>query len=899
MSEETIVNLELFVDFSARKLVTRDGSQFNATPLFLGDTMRCAVRVLERAEGGDLAEVDLPVRSVKATLGKITEPPALGTFKLRGYEPAPDVIAITIAPATTMVFEATDGPTSSRPQGSTRYYSLTLDGLGAYSITEYADAEHTSTLAGVSGTVLYSAISDFLSGNIVFSNVPETAGSFNFVLTRPAEGATIPIDTAAINFNADAAAFTTAITPALPAAPAEVSSPAASCWLFRLATGAAFALTAGPDDDNRLRPASDVRVRMFQDFGGEHWCEVRLIQLPLATNEEGFEMVLPPPPSVRRIHAGAAGDDTTPPLNELQALFLPADFRGTYFLKWNFRKTRALGINDGPDEIAEALNATFAPSTAIRFLASNPEPDHAYIEFSGPLAGAPQALLSAEVNTFNPGVLTFLLPLDRAEMEAALRAVAEITVPLEIEVELGDPEAPETPGRIITLCRHDFKVTRQGAYPELAAVPKINWLRPRSPRNYIPFSVDQIIVGSQHYVATFGDGLSREFSFLHALGTSAYHITVRENTGGGRALVLGTDFEATFPSNNELVLTIPEAKPLPDLNALAVVISTAGPISAFQNHSHEIEQVNGLADLLDAINARIETLEDLVPTGRLGLPSTEEATTTTIEIPDKSEVYPGKFAADFSADEIDLDKLPRPSALLPAIHVASTANIVTVSLPSVASNVGVVLKNASIAPFLVPGGGGRRSAYAPPQGFVGCDGRFWYVVSRAGSSTSYFPTDFERELFRLQFNEKQWRAGGRIELSFNLSAQLLRANTQAQLVVVIEAGSAPQDTTPATTSENIQGITWAAAPILSQRLVLSGLNITHTFGATIKRSLTDVLSADALHYTTLTAAPGSSVPASPNIILRARLIQFDTENSVSGAVGFVRYALTEAKAAIL
>ena len=61
--------------------------------------------------------------------------------------------------------------------------------------------------------------------------------------------------------------------------------------------------------------------------------------------------VLPVPPTVRRVRTGSAGSETEPPVNELQALHLPPDFRGTYFLRWNYRVSKLLGIEDGPDEI--------------------------------------------------------------------------------------------------------------------------------------------------------------------------------------------------------------------------------------------------------------------------------------------------------------------------------------------------------------------------------------------------------------------------------------------------------------------------------------------------------------------------------------------------------------------
>ena len=91
---------------------------------------------------------------------------------------------------------------------------------------------------------------------------------------------------------------------------------------------------------------------------------------------------------------------------------------------------------------------------------------------------------------------------------------------------------------------------------------------------------------------------------------------------------------------------------------------------------------------------------------------------------------------------------------------------------------------------------------------------------------------------------------------------------------------------------------WQPAPLLSQRIIVSGLKLKHHFGAIIKRSLDNVISAERRLYTAWSACPANSVPQSPGFVLRARLIQFDTENSVRGAKGFVFAALTQGKAQI-
>ncbi len=722
--------------------------------------------------------------------------------------------------------------------------------------------------------------------------------SIGRVLTAPTAGSFKlwigDTDTPEINFDATAEVFKTAAQGS--GIIDTVESPAAGTWVVKTTR----ADSEGPwpinVHTNKLGPISFVRVRQFKQFG-VWWFECRLIQAPLAFNS-GHERVLPTPPSIRRIRAGDNGSETQPPINEIQALHLPPDFRGTYFLRWNYRISKLLGIEDGPDEIAAALNAMFEKGK--RFEATNPEPDNAYVEFIGELAGSPQPLITVEVNTFAPGVLTFTLPLDRAEMAAALRAVAEIEVPFEVEAEIVDDGEeiadPAVPGRIITLFQQPVKVVREQIWEEMETVQPIDWLRPPQPRDYIPFTPDQIIVGVQHYVAVFGDGEARSFSFPHNLGTEAFHLTVRENQSGGKVL---DGFEATIASANDLTLDFPEAEPPPALNSLAIVISSAGPRSAFLAHTHTMAQILGLLDALGGVYARLEAIEDLLPTPNLL--TRRESVSQDIEIPDFTDVFPSaRLPGDFdpkSLSEGKADKLPRPAGLLPAVHDATVVPI-AVPLPRPEPSAGNVFQNTTNVPLLVPGGLGRRGGYLDPQGYAGSDGRVWYRLTRAAQTNSFYPLDFERELFLLHINEAMWQADGRFSVEFDLELQLFVANTRAQFLVVIEAGTAPGQGTPSPVSENLADVVWQPAPLLSQRIIISGLKLKHHFGAIIKRSLDNVISAERRLYTAWSACPAESVPLTPGFVLRARLVQFDTENSVRGAKGYVFAALTQAKAQI-
>ena len=162
--------------------------------------------------------------------------------------------------------------------------------------------------------------------------------------------------------------------------------------------------------------------------------------------------------------------------------------------------------------------------------------------------------------------------------------------------------------------------------------------------------------------------------------------------------------------------------------------------------------------------------------------------------------------------------------------------------------------------------------------------------------TSFYPADFERELFMFAVSDKMHRAGQILDVKFDLSLATLRADTRAQWLLVIEAGAATQDTAPALTGENLAAITWQAVPLLSQRIVLSAAVPRPSFGVRITRAGNGSFRADKLLYGQYEAA--DAIPATPNYTLRARLVQFDTENSVTAARGFAYFKFASATAQI-
>ena len=666
-------------------------------------------------------------------------------------------------------------------------------------------------------------------------------------------------------------------------------------WLLRFNYVGAVPLHVGT---SRLFPRAFIRVRAFQT-NERWWHEVRLIIAPYAFVNV-FYRVLAPPPTVTRIRAGNEGDTDTPAQNEVQKVHIPKTFSGTYYLGFNYRTSRILGTEDGPDEIAATLNAMWSDG-ATRFVATLPETDEIYVEFLGLLGKAPQELMSVSVNTFHAGDISFDLDLNNSDLAAALRASPSVQVPMEVEVEAvgddEDPDDPAVPGRIMTLFTAPVTIVREQIWEELAVVPAINWIRPPQPKNYIPYGQNQVITGAQNYVACIGNGTATAIVIDHNLGTEALHITVRENISNGHRIP-DNDYEVVFTDTNSLTLIFPTA---PAANSLAATISTAGPTSAFVSGlTVTIGQVELLEDRLHNLGLRVGAIEDLLPSVTPARSdSTASSTSVEFEISDLSEMLPGNFGSDFSADAAakDAKLLPRANGLLPAIHDATVENIAT-PLPSPALCAGRVYVNSGSTEILVPGGLGRRGSHLEPGGFAGSDGRVWYRLTRDGDTNSFYPTDFEREFFMLPVNDQMLRAGKKFTLSFKLALQTFKATTRAQYILVIEAGSAPGQTSPSPVGENLADVTWRDTPLLSQRIIVTPGKVTGIFGCAIYRDALGSISADQMSYNNWTAAHAGSAPETANFTIRARLKEFDTENSVVGAKGVLYYALTSATAEI-
>ena len=601
-------------------------------------------------------------------------------------------------------------------------------------------------------------------------------------------------------------------------------------WLVTLKNGAEKEISAG---ENALFPVSFVRVQ-GSEIDEKFVHDIRLIQAPVAFTE-AFARVVPEAPAISALRDG--GETSEAKWNEVQVLTVPPTFRGAYEIRRGFKKTPLLSIDDGVEEIAEALKS-LADEDGV-FNVTNPTSRNAHIEFAGTMAASNQDLLEVVVFDAPPGDLTFALSLKTAEMSAILRRRASEKLPLDIECVIEDEQDSEVTYTVTF--RVEGEVQREVGWEGMAASQNIDWLRPPLPKDYIPFTPDQVAVGVLHESGTLGNGVLTVFTIDHGLESESVLLLLRVNNSPGAVLRMGTDYTWRIDDNESITVTLLGAYAVtpPAAGGLGYTILAMGQASQFNAHTHTIGQIVGLQTVLDAFGADIDLLKSLVPTGALAAETAADKALAVAEwvLPALVEVYPTRtdIASAYSASQaktadaanakaaalpvglqsgasvatpgalkslsdIGGNLLPRAGGLLPALHDATTEAL-SVPLPTSGTYEGRVFKNQTGSNVDLPGGGGRRGVILKPNEHAAVlveEGRVsWYRVAQAiVGETSWYPTDFERELFMFAVNSRQLRLKKTLTLDFGFEVAILKANTKAQWVLVIEHGAASEDTSP-------------------------------------------------------------------------------------------------------
>ena len=633
---------------------------------------------------------------------------------------------------------------------------------------------------------------------------------------------------------------------------------------------------------NELIPDSFVRVTSYS-ANNTFYQELRPMQSPLAYTS-AYGLIVPPAPTITRVVTGYSDPTTGVYVNEVQRLYIPPAFDTTYQIYRGTARTALLSKDDGATEIEAALlQGCVTVGAGEIFLVTNPQNYTADIEFAGAMSGATHSLLTVAVPISPQGDVTFDLDLNTQGMLAALRGDFEVTHPLtcEIGINYGTVATPNV--QYVTVFQQNLTVQADGAWTGLAAAQRINWLNPPQPVNYIPFTTDQVITGIQSFTAVVtGAG---PWTIAHNLGTEAIHVTVRENYSNGFIAANATDYLVRTSTSQSVILESQVGTT--GTIGWAVMISSAGPTSVFQAHTHTIAQVVDLQDTLNAIGTRLTTLENVLPNG-VGIINQSGVNTAplTMTIPARSEVL---FSQDIEGawgdGGIDQSKLPvrGPSLLRSFSGLADNSNILTV--PTVS---GAFIYSGGIE---LPPMGYIPGDTVPPSGIVIYDEGRIYQGRQDGDNKTYYPVPYEVELFRIPVNANQFRVGRTLEVKFGLIAQML-AKTDAQWRVVIDAANLSEVTSPATQGMNISSADYNQNKLMDHRIMLTQTLVPHILGVRLVRSLSGediVITADKNIYGTYESTIGA--PAGASFILRARLMNFDIANTADDVRGWVGYSM--------
>jgi hypothetical protein len=734
---------------------------------------------------------------------------------------------------------------------------------------------------------------------------PES-GTFQLKVGGGAEAPGVNVTTD-LAYNITGVALQTAIN-ALSGVPDCTVVEDAGSYRIRFADGASREIVAV---DNALWPLSGVNVMTSEhDEGTLH--TLRLTQVPAASSVT-YREVLATVPTVEQIQEGGSEGDVE--WNDLQKLLLPADFNaGSFQLRRGFKRTPAIGLPTSGEEVAAALKEI--ADDGGEFVVTEQQ-NALLIEFAGDMGGRSQDLLEVVVIEGPLPDLEITVPTETAAMDVLMRRVVngELALPLEIRLVLQDEQDEEVEHTYLFRSSITFLPVVNTAGRDVSA--NVDFLQPLTRRSYRPFGNNQFLVGQRHARFVIGDGVATSFQLPHNLATSDILLNVWENAADGQ-LVAASAYVVERESDNSVLIT--PATVLATA-AWAVLITSAAHPATFVAHTHTIEDVTGLDAQLAALFAAVNELQAIAPSGGLSVDTAAEAAVVAEwALAPLAEVYPSRhsFAAagevPGTVADITLAQLLalniRDGGLLPAVHAATVSAIVDpATLEGEEDWAGTVYWNNTAEDVNLPGGKGRRRDTLRPGEYAAHNGFAWYKVAQDG--TSYFPTQFNRQLFEMAVNDRQLRFKKVFRLDFGFEAGLLTRRaaelekltnsprqTQAQWCLLVEWGEYVQEEGEGK-AMNLQTINWRSdKPIIEQRIVLTGTPTVHTFGVEILRSASGVLSCNRILYGAKEGAPlyasdvweGETEPACPptaNFALRARLARFDTQNDVWEPEGLV------------
>lgn len=338
-------------------------------------------------------------------------------------------------------------------------------------------------------------------------------------------------------------------------------------------------------------------------------------------------------------------------------------------------------------------------------------------------------------------------------------------------------------------------------------------------------------------------------------------------------------------------LTISGFAATPTAGQYVALVQTYGRPATYQAHTHPLDELPDTKARIEAIEARLDTLEALAP-GGLAISESSALTTgaTRVLLPVwtvlRSRTRPAEPERLLEwrpyGDETPL----RPSRLLPAVVTSDTGNALPSPLPSPSAAVPGRIYEATTDRSDFPGGGLRVGDAATS------DGREWYrVVRYAAGETTWYPAAYELELFRVSLNGGLLAPRTRADLRIGFETALFPGERRprdrrsaAGWTLLLEHGVRTAESSPSPAGANLDEFFTSPVVVVEQRIHVTETPASHQCGIRIDRAGDGSLSARGQLYGREFAA---TAPASAECAIRARLVRWDTENAPPDARGLV------------
>ncbi len=388
-------------------------------------------------------------------------------------------------------------------------------------------------------------------------------------------------------------------------------------------------------------------------------------------------------------------------------------------------------------------------------------------------------------------------------------------------------------------------------------------------------------------------------------------------------------FADAYPMKTSLLAAVQSAQSSQLANATATQVTSGSTTTTTTTGTvASVAAINRIADipvsalpkdgdLLGAIHDASLTAQTsaTLPTPGTGNKGTvwqyRAATTLTIPGGGGRKSSPLKVGQFFGSDGRRLYRLINPTCDEARVFTAATSDVVTLAQHGYSDTQRVRVFSTGTLPaglsadtdYYVINAAGNTFKLSTSSGGSAVDitdtGTGTHYLHTAPLKTSYYPADFERELFVTPVDSDAMQVKKTAEWKFGFETAILNKKTQSPRIsdkitrgqwrLLIEIGTALAEDAPATADSNIKRIVWGATPVLDKTIcVTNDTPAVLTFGARVKRTAAPLEAAsftvEKCIYGNWTAS--SATLATADFFLRARLTQFDVED-IDDAEGFV------------